>query len=65
MKDASAESRKMWYMKLHEYPKSCSRCYDTKYHLVWAPKYRKWVKREDIRDKAREILGEIAENYGF
>ena len=26
MKDASAESRKMWYMKLDEYPKSCSRC---------------------------------------
>jgi len=26
MKDASAESRKMWYMKLHDYPKSCSRC---------------------------------------
>jgi hypothetical protein len=26
MKDASAESRKMCYMKLHDYPKSCSRC---------------------------------------
>ena len=39
--------------------------YDTKYHLVWAPKYRKWIKREDIRDKAREIFGEVAENYGF
>ena len=39
--------------------------YDTKYHLVWAPKYRKWIKREDIREKAREIFGEIAENYGF
>jgi predicted metal-binding protein len=33
--------------------------------LVWAPKYRKWVKRENIRDKAGEIFGEIAENYGF
>ena len=39
--------------------------YDTKYHLVWAPKYRKWIKREDIRDKAREIFSEVAENYGF
>jgi hypothetical protein len=26
MKDASAESRKMCYMKLHDYPQSCSRC---------------------------------------
>lgn len=39
--------------------------YDTKYHLVWAPKYRKWIKREDIRDKAKEIFLEVAENYGF
>ena len=39
--------------------------YDTKYHLVWAPKYRKWIKRKDIRDKAREIFSEVAENYGF
>jgi putative transposase len=39
--------------------------YDTKYHLVWAPKYRKWIKREEIRDKAREIFSEVAENYGF
>src|SRR6266851_9088722 len=23
--------------------------YDTKYHLVWAPKYRRWIMREDIR----------------
>jgi putative transposase len=35
--------------------------YDTKYHLVWAPKYRKWVKREDIRDKAREIFEKFPE----
>jgi putative transposase len=39
--------------------------YDTKYHLVWAPKYRIWIKREDIRDKAKEIFLEVAENYGF
>jgi len=23
--------------------------YDTKYHLVWPPKYRRWIVREDIR----------------
>jgi putative transposase len=39
--------------------------YDTKYHLVWAPKYRKWIKREDIRDRVREVFGEIAERHEF
>jgi len=39
--------------------------YDTRYHLVWAPKYRKWIKRDDIREKAKEIFLEVAEKHGF
>ncbi len=39
--------------------------YDTKYHLVWAPKYRKWIKREDIRDRVKEVFEEIAERHEF
>jgi putative transposase len=39
--------------------------YDTKYHLVWAPKYRKWIGREDIRQRAAEMLREIADNFQF
>ncbi len=39
--------------------------YDTKYHLVWTPKYRKWVKREDIRRRVREIFLEIGAHHGF
>ena len=39
--------------------------YDTKYHLVWAPKYRKWIKREDIRDRVKEVFDEIAERHEF
>ena len=23
--------------------------YDSQYHLVWAPKYRKWILRGDLR----------------
>lgn len=34
--------------------------YDTKYHLVWAPKYRKWILRGDVRERARELFVEIA-----
>ena len=39
--------------------------YDTKYHLVWAPKYRKWIQREDILKRVREIFSEAAEHHGF
>ena len=39
--------------------------YDTKYHLVWAPKYRKWIVRDDIRQRAAELLREIAANFQF
>ena len=39
--------------------------YDTKYHLVWAPKYRKWILRGDIRKRVEEIFEEISLNHGF
>ncbi len=45
--------------------RSAHAVYDTKYHLVWTPKYRKWIKRSDIREKVGEIFLEIAENHGF
>ena len=37
--------------------------YDTKYHLVWTPKYRKWIIRGDIREKVKGLFQEIAENH--
>jgi len=33
--------------------------YDTKYHLVWAPKYRKVILRGRIRETAEELFREI------
>ena len=39
--------------------------YDTKYHLVWAPKYRRWIVRADLRQRAAELFREIAEDFGF
>ncbi len=35
--------------------------YDTRYHLVWAPKYRKWILRGEVRDTAKELFKEILE----
>jgi len=37
--------------------------YDTKYHLVWTPKYRRWADRKDIRSRIEEIFQEIASNH--
>jgi putative transposase len=39
--------------------------YETKYHLVWAPKYRKWVLRDPVRNRVGELFKEIAEHHGF
>jgi len=39
--------------------------YDTKYHLVWAPKYRKWILRGDIREHVKELFKEISDSHGF
>ena len=37
--------------------------YDTRYHLVWAPKYRKWVLRGDIQKRVKELFREIGLNH--
>ncbi len=39
--------------------------YNTGYHLVWAPKYRKWVLQGVIRERVREVFCEIAAHHGF
>ena len=40
--------------------------YDTKYHLVWCPKYRKDLfARRDLRERATELFQEIAREYEF
>ncbi|MBC7838197.1 MAG: IS200/IS605 family transposase [Nitrospiraceae bacterium] len=34
-------------------------------HLVWAPKYRKWVLQGAVRERVRELFLEIAAHHGF
>lgn len=46
--------------------KRASHCVDdTRYHLVWAPKYRKWVLQGAIRQRVAELFPEIAAHHGF
>jgi putative transposase len=38
--------------------------YDTCYHLVWCPKYRKKIfEREEIRERATQMIREICDAY--
>jgi putative transposase len=37
--------------------------YDTQYHLVWAPKYRKQILTGAVGQRMRELLLEIAQAY--
>lgn len=40
--------------------------YDTSYHLVWCPKYRKKIfQRAEIRERAEQLIREISDEYGF
>jgi len=39
--------------------------YDTRYHIVWAPKYCKWISRGDLRDFVEQCLRDIAINHDF
>jgi len=39
--------------------------YDTKYHLVWAPKYRKWILRGDTQKCVENCFREIAISNEF
>ena len=37
--------------------------YDLKYHVVWAPKYRKRILIDEVAEAARDIFQQVAEAY--
>jgi len=39
--------------------------YDLKYHVVWAPKYRKAVLKGEVGEAAKAVLRQVAEAYGM
>ncbi|RYZ84820.1 MAG: IS200/IS605 family transposase [Proteobacteria bacterium] len=43
--------------------RSSHNVYDTQYHLVWAPKYRKKILVGVVGERMRELLLEIAQTY--
>ncbi len=66
MKSFSAEGRSSYDIeKCMGLKRTSHAVYDTKYHLVWAPKYRKWVLRGEIQEFVEKIFKEIADNHEF
>ncbi len=39
--------------------------WQTAYHIVWIPKYRKSVLKGKIEERLKELIFEIADEYGF
>ena len=39
--------------------------YDLKYHMVWVPKYRKMILRDELAKGIKTSFQEISERYGF
>jgi putative transposase len=37
--------------------------YETQYHLVWSPKYRKDILKDGIEKRVKELFEEIANHY--
>jgi putative transposase len=37
--------------------------YDTLYHLVWSPKYRRDVLQGEVQQRVQELFADIAEQY--
>ena len=47
------------------YRRASHAVYDTRYHLVWAPKYRKWILLDALREFVKQCFEEIAEANDF
>lgn len=45
------------------YKRTAHTVYDTKYHLVWAPKYRKKILRGEVQRRVKKIFREVATAY--
>ncbi len=48
-----------------KYQRTSHAVYELKYHLVWAPKFRKVVLHEPIARRCKVLFLGIAERYGF
>jgi len=64
MKNFDAEGVK-YYIICVGIKRTSHAVYDTRYHIVWAPKYRKCILNEKVSAYTKEIFKEIGEKYKF
>ena len=48
-----------------EYERTSHAVYELKYHIVWAPKYRRGILKEPVATALKRIFKGTAERYGF
>ena len=61
--DATAKIAEIRYNASVVLRRTSHAAYDTAYHLVWSPKYRKKILQGAIAERVREMFTEIAEQY--
>src|SRR5436853_1660209 len=61
--DAPAKMAGIRYNASVVFRRTAHAAYDTAYHLVWSPKYRKKILQGAIAERVREMFTEIAEQY--
>lgn len=47
------------------YAKNAGAVFSLKYHVVWCPKYRRPVLTPPVDGRLKEVLGEVAADYGM
>jgi len=61
--DATAKMTWIGYNGGVVFRRTAHAAYDTAYHLVWSPKYRKQILQGAIAERVRQMFTEIAEHY--
>ncbi len=47
------------------YSKNAGAVFSLKFHIVWCPKYRRSVLTPPVDARLKQLIGEVAEHYGF
>ncbi len=47
------------------YSKNAGAVSSLKFHIVWCPKYRRSVLTPPVDARLKQLIGEVAEHYGF
>ena len=52
-------------MSIPRYAKNAGAVFSLKYHVVWCPKFRRSVLTPPFDERLKQVLAEVAEDYGM